>query len=279
MRVGEMIEALRRIGLTQYEASVFINLARAGEVTARELARASGINRVQTYRALESLEGRGLVEVTLDRPRRFATRAIREVFEMIDEEKRAELKLVETTRRQILGSWSQITKGRGGTPSTRLRVIKGRSQIYRAIRKSVGEARREVLAFTTMKGVQRSYRAGINETLLGGMRRGLKPRLIMDIQATNRALAARVARYVPLRHSEGKRGRFIIFDRTSMLAFLIQDEATIRGEAETAIWTNSPDFVRAQHEFFESAWSSGTPASARLRVLAGGRPRSPRHEA
>jgi hypothetical protein len=70
-----------------------------------------------------------------------------------------------------------------------------------------------------------------------------------------------------LRHADGQRGRFILVDRTSILAFLIQDEATIRGEAETAIWTNSTDFVEAHFEFFERAWSSGTPAGARLRAL------------
>ncbi len=263
-----MIEALRRIGLSQYEASIFVNLARAGEVTAGELAQASGVNRVQTYRALESLEARGLVEVTLQRPRRFAVRAIQEAFEMIADEKRAELELVETTRRQVLDAWARFTKGTGGPASTRLQVIKGRGQIYRAIRKCVAGADHEVLAFTTTKGLQRSYRAGINEALVAAMQHGVKARLIMDIEEANRALAADVARYVPLRHSERQRGRFILVDRASILAFLIQDETTIRGEAETAIWTNSADFVKAHHEFFERAWSSGAPASRRLRDLA-----------
>ncbi len=268
MQPPEMVEALRKIGFGQYEASAFINLARAGEVTAAELARVSGINRVQTYRALESLEARGLVEVTLDRPRRFAVRAIREAFDMITGEKRAELELVETTKKQILGAWARLARGAGGPASTRLQVIKGRSQIYRVLRRSIGDARDEVLAFTTTKGIQRSYRAGINEALVAGMNAGLKSRLIMDIHESNRALAARVAKYVPLRHSDGLRGRFILFDGSSILAFLIQDEATIRGDGETAIWTNSADFVKAHQEFFEKAWSSSRPASARLRALA-----------
>src|SRR5256885_16743364 len=67
-------------------------------------------------------------------------------------------------------------------PSVRLQVIKGRGQIYRTIREFVAEAKEEVLAFTTTKGLQRSYRAGINEALLDSMRRGVKPRLVADIQ-------------------------------------------------------------------------------------------------
>ncbi len=76
MKLSEACDAFQRIGLSRYEALVFVNLARAGATTAGDLARASGVNRVQTYRALEDLEARGLVEVTLDRPRRYAARAI-----------------------------------------------------------------------------------------------------------------------------------------------------------------------------------------------------------
>ena len=82
MKISEASEALQRIGLSRYEALVFVNLARAGAATAGDVARASGVNRVQTYRALEGLEARGLVEVTLDRPRRYAafTAAARAAF-------------------------------------------------------------------------------------------------------------------------------------------------------------------------------------------------------
>src|SRR2546425_6388388 len=91
MKLSEASEALQRIGLSRYEALVFVNLARAGATTAGDVARVSGVNRVQTYRALEGLEARGLVEVTLDRPRRYAGPGINDVFEMIAGEKRPQL--------------------------------------------------------------------------------------------------------------------------------------------------------------------------------------------
>src|SRR5438094_2109661 len=99
MKVTEASEALQRIGLSRYEALVFVNLARAGATTAGDVARASGVNRVQTYRALEGLEARGLVEVTLDRPRRYAARAINEGFDMIAEGQRLELGNLQEVRK------------------------------------------------------------------------------------------------------------------------------------------------------------------------------------
>ncbi len=267
MKVSEATEALHRLGLSRYEAVVFLNLARAGVATASEVAKASGVNRVQTYRALDSLEGRGLVEVTLDRPKRYAARAINDVFDMVTEEKRSELEGIEAIRKGVLDAWPRLAGRARTATSVKLQIIKGRSQIYRAIRKLVGGSRREVLAFTTTKGLQRSYRAGINEVLLEAMRRGVKPRLITNISESNAALMARVAKRVPLRHVDWLGGRFILVDRESILAFLIQDEATIRGEAETAMWTNSPDFVKAHHEFFEKAWAAGVPSERRFAAL------------
>ena len=149
----------------------------------------------------------------------------------------------------------------------RLQVIKGRAQIYRTLRQFVSAAKTEVLAFTTTKGLQRSYRAGINEALLAAMRRGVKARLAADVNETNQVLMARVSKFVPLRHVDRQRARFIIVDRESILAFLIQDEKSIRGEGETALWTNSPDFVKAHLEFFEKSWASGMPARRRLAGL------------
>ncbi len=270
MRISDATAALERVGLSHYEALVFVNLARAGDATAREIARASGVNRVQTYRALDSLEGRGLVEVTLDRPKRYAARALNDAFDMIANEKREELEGLDVIRKSLLGAWPRIARGSRPTPSVRLQVIKGRAQIYQALRRFVGTAKREVLSFTTTKGIQRSYRAGVNEVLVDAIRRGVKPKLLTDIDRSNAALMSSVARTVPLRHVERQRGRFIIVDGESIFAFLVQDERTIRGEAETALWTNSPDFVRAHVEFFEQAWAGGMPADERLRALRAG---------
>src|SRR5437870_5741023 len=269
MKITEASEALQRIGLSRYEALVFVNLARAGATTAGDVARASGVNRVQTYRALEGLEARGLVEVTLDRPRRYAARAIHEVFDMIAAEKRSELEQLDAIRRTLLEAWPKLSGRAREAPTVRRQVIKGRAQIYRTLQQVVAAAKAEVLAFTTTKGLQRSYRAGINEALLAAMRRGVKARLAADINEANEVLMDRVSKYVPLRHVDRQRARFIIVDRDSILAFLIQDEKSIRGEGETALWTNSPDFVKAHLEFFERSWVSGTAPRRRLAELRG----------
>src|SRR5207302_7066855 len=153
MKLTEATEALERVGLGRYEALVFVNLSRAGAVTAREVARASGVNRVQTYRALGGLEARGLVEVTLDRPRRYSARALHDVFDMIAEEKRSELEKLDEVRKTLLEAWPRLSGRTRDRPSGRLQVIKGRGQIYRTIREFVARVNEDVLALLTTMGL------------------------------------------------------------------------------------------------------------------------------
>src|SRR3972149_3805185 len=265
MQLSEAVKQLQAYGLSRYESVTFLNLARMGVATAREVARASGVNRVQTYRALESLEGRGLVEVALDRPKRYAARALSEAFDLIVDERRAELAAMEKIRESLLAAWPAIAGKDRAT--VRLQILKGRSQVYGALRRVVANAEKEVLAFTTTKGNLRSYRAGINDAPLRAIRRGARGRLIADLNPANASLFEKVARRVPLRHVEDQRGRFIIIDGESLFAFLIQDEGGLQGEAETALWTNSPDFVRSHRDFFERSWKGGVSAEARFRAL------------
>src|SRR3989442_16019882 len=125
MKISEASEALQRIGLSRYEAVVFVNLARAGATTAGDVARASGVNRGQTYPALEGLEARGLVEGTLDRPRRYAARAINEGFDMIADEKRSELEKLDGVRKTVLEAWPKFSGRKREAPTVRLQELKG----------------------------------------------------------------------------------------------------------------------------------------------------------
>lgn len=59
---SEAVDALERLGLTSYEAGVFIALQKLGSGTAREIARCSDVPRSQVYTTAESLEDRGLIE-------------------------------------------------------------------------------------------------------------------------------------------------------------------------------------------------------------------------
>ncbi|WP_232701565.1 TrmB family transcriptional regulator [Halobacterium wangiae] len=71
MSAHEAVAALRELGLSNYEARVFVALQRLGGGTAQDVARASEVPRSQVYGAAEDLAARGLVEVVESSPKTY----------------------------------------------------------------------------------------------------------------------------------------------------------------------------------------------------------------
>jgi sugar-specific transcriptional regulator TrmB len=67
----EAVESLERLGLSNYEARVFLALQKLGSGTAKDIHDVAGVPRSQVYGAAESLEERGLVELQRSTPKRY----------------------------------------------------------------------------------------------------------------------------------------------------------------------------------------------------------------
>ncbi|MFB6104152.1 MAG: TrmB family transcriptional regulator [Halobacteriaceae archaeon] len=71
MDEADAVEALGRLGLSTYEARVFVALQKLGDGTASEIAAVADVPRSQVYGAADALEERGLVEVQHATPIRY----------------------------------------------------------------------------------------------------------------------------------------------------------------------------------------------------------------
>lgn len=68
---GQLTEALKSLGLTKYEALVYIGLLRFDGATATEIHEISGVPRASVYPVLDKLVHKGLVIVSNTTPKRF----------------------------------------------------------------------------------------------------------------------------------------------------------------------------------------------------------------
>ncbi|WP_128477417.1 TrmB family transcriptional regulator [Halorussus pelagicus] len=71
MSAHEAVEALRELGLSNYEAQVFVALQRLGTGSAQAVSRVSDVPRSQVYGAADDLASRGLVEVVESSPKEY----------------------------------------------------------------------------------------------------------------------------------------------------------------------------------------------------------------
>lgn len=81
----EAVDALERLGLSNYEAKVFIALQTLGTGTARDVYRVSEIPRSQVYGAAENLAEQGLVEIQHSTPMQYRPVSLAEAEELLEE--------------------------------------------------------------------------------------------------------------------------------------------------------------------------------------------------
>jgi len=83
MLMESVVEKLKRIGLTEYEAKVYLALLKDHLNTATKLSEKSGVPRTKIYSVLESLEHKGWIRIYSGIPLMFKAIDPREVFEEI----------------------------------------------------------------------------------------------------------------------------------------------------------------------------------------------------
>lgn len=99
---GTAISALQRLGLSKYEAAVFIALQKLGIGTASEVDRITDVPRSQVYGAADRLEELGLVEIQQSNPIQYRSIDLDEARERLrmrlEEEERHAFEYLETVR-------------------------------------------------------------------------------------------------------------------------------------------------------------------------------------
>ncbi len=271
----ELLRSMGRFGLSAREASLYLTALRRGRATARELTQESGLDRVLAYRTLDAMRGRGLLQVTVERPRRYLAVPPRVVFERDLLERRRALDEDQELARE-LGRRLPTLREAAPAAAPRFEVVSGAESIYPFVREMIRRATREVRAMIPARALRGSVRGRTYEDLPRFLRDGGSFRLIVAPDPFAQRLVARLRRVgrgferAEVRYEPAPPVRLTIVDEREALVFLVP-EPDASGVPEVAVWSDTPEFVGAQRALFEVNWSAATP-DGRL----GRRPRVPR---
>lgn len=86
---SELFVDLKRLGFTEYEARVYVQLLRQSPATAYEISKSSGVPRPNTYHALDALAQRGAVLPVNENPVRYVAADPQELFDTISRQTRS----------------------------------------------------------------------------------------------------------------------------------------------------------------------------------------------
>ena len=263
----EFLSRLRKIfGLNLYEVRVWTALLSRGVSTAGELSDISSVPRSRTYDILESLEKKSFVVMKLGKPIKFVALKPIEVVERV---KRNVMRNAQTMSKRldelkgsdVLSELSDLyTNGVKYIEPTDLSgAIRGRPNVYDHLDMMIRNASKSVTIVTTAEGLNRKF-----ESLKGAIekakKKGVSVKIAAPITSKNYKVARDLSKLAEIRHASKIKARFALTDNKELL-FLILDDEEVHPNYDVGVWLNSPFFVSALGQIFDSTWSSMKPLS------------------
>lgn len=257
MNGDEHLQLLIRFGLREKEARLYLALAQRGRSTASEIARAARLDRVLSYRLLDQMRERGLVDITGERPRRFSAVPTDVVVDRVlhtrDVSRKEDLRLALRLKELLPPS-----PGAESPSDPRFKLLQGSDRVREIQAAMMQRAVRAVDLLIPLASLS-SHLRELREELPPLVQHEVKVRLILgfDPEAANAARAAgRIESNLQLRIRllPAPSGELLIVDGREVLLYLGGEQRRARIEP-TAIWSNQPEFVLGQLTAFETVWT------------------------
>ena len=144
------------LGLSEYQAKVYITLVISGQSKARDISQISGVPRTKVYETLKNLIDRGLVEELPSNPLKFIAsspiKSFRENFQPLEEKTKNLRKLL-----HILEFYHRKAKNTETIEQTEVWILRD-SEVLKKLKSILYEAKKSVMILTSTSGIIFLYR-------------------------------------------------------------------------------------------------------------------------
>ena len=249
------------LDLDDLEAKVYLNLLRAGPITASALAKELDIDRARMYRTVDKLVSRNIISTTLSSPKLCIATNPRDALKIALGKKEDEVNKIKKSGQAIMEKINnEITNNQITTVPT-FRVVQGRQNIYSDIAQLIENTTGVVYIATTLDDVSRMYHSTIPEKITICEKNGGKVRLIVDMD--DMKLASFVKRFNATETRVGKlpsKGRMVVEKNRKMI---MSDSATSfqqsNSDSDFSLCTNSTEMVDNIFTLCSLLWDSSKP--------------------
>lgn len=257
MEREEVLQVLKQLGLTSYEAKAYSSLVLFGPSSANELSRVAGIPRSKIYDVLEALMANQMIEIFEERPKKFRAISPETVVKGMIENKEQELKAL---------------KEKAGIALKQLRPIFKHEEIVNGVWEQKGEKALEVLdrlaemierAEKYVYDITRDFSLStkLKEAIKAALKRKVKIRIMcMGINKENYFRAKwYLEQKIPIKVFEAKvHPRIIVVDGREVCIRLDADPSSKKFRFRS-IWSSDPSFVVVMDSYMKNLWKMAKP--------------------
>lgn len=245
MGEDDAVEALERLGLSTYEAKVFIALQKLGTGTARDVARVTDVPRPQVYGTAERLEELGLVELQRSTPMQYRPVAVEEARSRLRESFESDQEAAFDYIDDVRSEFSDEDEERED-----VWTVRDVSTVNERVARLVGTADESLLLGVHDDSL---VDGAVADAVVERAQRGVDVTIVSaDDAVHDRFAGADVAVRRPTSAQRVDRnGRVLVVDRDTVLLSVLGTGPD--GLSETAIWSTDTGFASVLVELVE-AW-------------------------
>jgi sugar-specific transcriptional regulator TrmB/pimeloyl-ACP methyl ester carboxylesterase len=274
---------LREFGLASKEADVYIFLARHEILTGGEIAKQTRIARSLVYRILKSLQAKGLVEPTLESPKRFVAVPFEKALDLIIKTRQEEALRVERAKKDLLADWRVVSEAKSTARIEKFTVIEGNKKIYAKILHMIKETKNQLSGILPISALSRAEQIGVFEAVRKHpLKNRIKFQFVTDVNSQNanamKLLKPKLGAELDLK------AKNLESEITSFPLFVIRDkeeaviftrpvaETTTEKQGDVCICTNCESLVQTFNGIFQNLWQTATDLTAKIYELETGKP-------
>jgi sugar-specific transcriptional regulator TrmB len=261
----DRLRKMQNLGLTEYQARIYLTLLDLGEAIASQLPSLSRVPRTRIYSTMSQLHEKGLVEIIPEKPTKYVPVPIEAYIEKVAERKRLEASELEMNVDDYSLEFA-ITPIVEVQKAGRFEAIYGRRNVRERLSKMYDGAKKEILLVGTWASPTRLVRARL-PWIEEKSKEGLVLRYAFPVDSTTMDDVKVLEGLTDVRTIDMNLPiYFMVKDSEELLLChpIPNDEVVHRGD-DIAIWTDDEGIVAAMRAIAESIWSQGfAPGSANI---------------
>jgi sugar-specific transcriptional regulator TrmB len=262
----KVLKALESLGLAQSDAQVYVFLGKKGSQKAKDISQALKLPKQQLYLSLKNLQGKGIVNSTLEHPARFSVVSFEKLLDLFVKAKTEEAQRIEQDKADILSDWHSIAVEEPSVSSAKFTVLEGRNYIYSKIKQMVEQTTNQLSVISPVSGLVRSERFGLLDTVFSHVPKSkIQFRFLTELSELNLDL---LKGFVEKTRRAGFKfegrvpelglklfSRMVIRDDEEAIFFVKNSEDGLEWkEADVCLWTNCWSLVNSFSTVFEDLW-------------------------
>lgn len=253
------------LDLDELEARVYLNLLRAGPITASALAKELDIDRARMYRTVDKLVSRNIISTTLSSPKLCIAAEPQDALKIALRKKEDEVNRIKKDGEAIIEKINNEITIKQGTNVPTFRVVQGRGNIYADIAQLIENSAGTVYISTTLEDISRMYHSAIPEKITVCEKRGGKVRLLVELDDPK--LISFVKRFNATETKICKlpsRGRMVVQKDKQMIMSdsTAASQMSSNSESDFSLCTNSSEMVSNIHSLCSLLWDTAQPITS-----------------